>query len=255
MSNNACPLESLSGASGYYGVFLTFRCAFNCSFCVNRFHAETLASYPEVAGREWIKFFRLLDPGATPLVLQGGEPGRHRDFIEIVQELSSRYRVAIITSLGFDVRTFIGCVNPDWLNRDPARPAIRVSYHPEQADAEDIIRKAGILKEAGFRVSCFGFTNGTQSRRMLADRELCRSLGIHLELLPFLDWYQRRFYGGEYGRDTAGLLFAPDGSIYHSHHHLYNRLPPAGHIQRPLPLQAPQPLAADFCAPQAAATG
>src|SRR3989339_520043 len=90
----------------YIGAFLTFRCPYACSYCINRFGNSPHLQRREIPARKWIDFFSRLSCRDVPITLQGGEPGVHRDFIDIVKETSKFHHVDILTNLAFDYYEF-----------------------------------------------------------------------------------------------------------------------------------------------------
>ncbi|HBA85642.1 MAG TPA: hypothetical protein DCZ95_16290 [Verrucomicrobia bacterium] len=235
------PMASpLSVRAHYYGVFLSFRCPFSCSFCVRRFHADRLAQYEEISGNRWIDYLSMLHTDGLPLVFQGGEPGLHRDFAEIIHFLSPLHRIQIVTNLAFDVRKFAKTVDPALLNRETDLIPILACFHPEEFTPQEFVERAFYLHAAGFRMRITGFTDSTRQRAMDEMILLSKDNGLDFKQAEFLDWYQDRFYGGSEGLLYAqldheanrlpALLYAPDGSIHGSHHHLYEKAQPMGHI-------------------------
>ena len=228
--NEAVDISTISAS--YYEVFLSLRCPHGCSFCVHRFHEDCLHAYQELSGQEWITFLSSLPEKNIPLIIQGGEPGLHRDFVKIIQHLAPNYPLTIMTNLAFDIEPFIEGVDPEALNNNPFHAPIQVSCNPLQDDFAETITKAEKLKAAGFRINLFGFNNNSVAPVL---KQLCAEKDLPLYMTTFVDWYQIRFYGGikQQDRDVripSGLLFAPDGAIHQCHHYLYEHLQPIGHI-------------------------
>ncbi len=256
--NPVCPQHGLLGVRArYYGVFLTFQCPFSCSFCIRRFHSAALNRYEEISASRWIDFLTTLDTRGLPLVFQGGEPGLHPGFADIIQFIMPQHRIQIITNLAFDVRRFAKIVEPSLLNRDSDITPLLACYHPEEFSAQEFIERAAYLQAAGFRMTISGFTDPARARLVDEMGGLCRNRGLDFRPMAFLDWYQDRFYGGSWAAEAGleetdhsslpALLFAPDGSIFCSHHHLYEHLKPVGHISGATFARPAEPAAYDFC--------
>lgn len=237
---------ALPSTYNYIGAFLTFRCPFHCSFCINRFHGNTVMQYKEIPGRDWLAFFDKLETRNVPITLQGGEPGLHPDFIELVSELSRTRPVDILTNLAFNLKAFIERVDPARLNREAPYAPIRISYHPRQFTLQMVVRRALTLRNAGFRVGIYGVTHPDQLEDIEEARKICADLGLDFRTKPFLGRHEGRLYG-DYAFPGAcdgqpshvcecapsELLLAPDGSIHRCHHHLYEKLPPLARISGP----------------------
>ncbi|MEI6808266.1 MAG: radical SAM protein [bacterium] len=227
----------------YIGVFLTFRCPFRCSYCINRFNGSNLR-FSELSGREWIEWFDRLNTRDVPITLQGGEPGSHRDFIEIVAKTIQNHPVDILTNLEFDLARFVTVVNPVKMNRPSPYAPIRVSYHPEQFSLVDILGKVRFLRDEGFRVGLYGVMHPENLAAMEHAAAVCADLGIDFRTKPFLGWHNNVLHG-EYAYPGVGspggkthwcecapteLLAAPDGSIHRCHSFLYAGRKPLGHV-------------------------
>ena len=148
----------------YYGVFLSFRCPFACNFCARKFHDDRLARYEELSGNRWIDHFSMRPSDGIPLVFQGGEPGLHRDFADIIHFLSPLHRIQVITNLAFDVRKFAKTVDPALLNRETDLIPLLACFHPEEFTPQEFIDRAFYLVAAGFRLRITGFTDPTRQR-------------------------------------------------------------------------------------------
>lgn len=234
---------SLPPMYNYIGVFLTFRCPFNCSYCINRFGETSKLTAAEITGKEWIDFFNRLIARDIPITLQGGEPGCHPDFLDIVRETAKTHLVDILTTLSFDLRNFVRHIEPSSLNREAPYAPIRISYHPEQFSLNSVINKAKFLQNAGFRVGIYGVMHPSQIGEMKHAESVCSDLGIDFRTKPFLGFYNGML-SGQYAYPDAcalqcpqtrecapsELLLAPDGTIYPCHHHLYNQINSSGHI-------------------------
>ena len=234
----------LPDSFNYIGVFLTFRCPYSCSYCINRFDDRNPRSV-ELSGREWISFFDRLDTRDIPVTLQGGEPGCHPDFVEIVTETLKNHHVDILTTLAFDLGKFVDHVNPAQMNRVAPYAPIRISYHPEQHDFQEVLEKTIFLQNHGFRVGLYGVLHPDHLTAIEHAVFICADLGVDFRTKQFLGWHHGVLYG-EYaypgvsaeGNKTSWcecapteLLVAPDGAIHRCHSYLYAGLPPLGHVR------------------------
>jgi MoaA/NifB/PqqE/SkfB family radical SAM enzyme len=227
----------------YVGVFLSFRCPYKCSYCINRFSSHKALTYQELPGEEWLRFFDRLDT-KLPITLQGGEPGVHPGFIDIVRNLLKKFNVDILTNLAFNLKQFVEQIDPKIINRQAPYAPIRVSYHPEQFTLSTIIEKVLFLQNAGFRVGIYGVLHPHQLKEIEYAKKVCTDLGIDFRTKEFLGWYNGKLYGNyAYQEPLSGnvqkkcecapgeLLIAPDGSIHRCHYFLYEKKEPIAHIK------------------------
>ena len=238
--------QSLPPSYNYIGAFLTFRCPYHCHYCINHFHDQGAPAYDEIPGKAWISFFERMDARDVPVTLQGGEPGLHPDFVEIVKGISPYHHVDILTNLAFNLEHFVREIDPETINRDAPYAPIRVSYHPSQFTLDQITKRILYLQNAGFRVGLYGVTHPAQMRQVEQARAVCSDLGIDFRTKPFLGWHEGTLYGNyAYPEACAGgeprwcecapseLLIAPDGSIHRCHLFLYENRRSLGHISDP----------------------
>jgi radical SAM protein with 4Fe4S-binding SPASM domain len=197
-----------------------------------------------LSGGQWIDFFDRMDTRDIPVTLQGGEPGLHSDFVQIVAETLENHLVDILTNLDFDLDEFVDRVDPEKANRKAPYAPIRVSYHPEQFAFDDILRKVLFVKDHGFRVGLYGVLHPDYQGVMDHAAAVCRDLGVDFRTKPFLGWHKNVLYG-EYAIQgvlpngsvkrrcecaPTELLISPNGEIHRCHSFLYAGLPPLGHV-------------------------
>lgn len=244
-----CALDQpvrMPGSFNYIGVFLTFRCPYRCSFCINKHGKAGLQAGPELSGSKWRRFFERLEPGEVPITFQGGEPGLHHDFVELVRDVSRERHVDILSNLAFDLRAFVSKVDPAALNRDAPYAPIRVSYHPEQFALETIISRVEFLQTAGFRVGLYGVLHPDQAQEIERARQICLDRGLDFRTKPFLGMHRGELHGRyaypmACGTEPIGtcecapseLLIAPDGAIHRCHYYLYNGLAALASVNDP----------------------
>ncbi|MHC4196855.1 MAG: radical SAM protein [Planctomycetota bacterium] len=232
--------------SNYLAVFLSLSCNMKCSYCINYFE-EGNFSKQRISGADWVKGLnRIVSRDDVPLTLQGGEPSLHPDFIYIINSIKEDLQIDILTNLKFDVDRFIKEVDPDRLNRNAPYANIRVSYHPEQMDLDQLIPRALKMQDAGFRVGIYGVLHPTQTELVNKALKRCRELGIDFRPKEFLGHYNGNTYGTflypgaidkQFEKEcfcrTTELIIGPSGGVYRCHHDLYENFPPIGHILDP----------------------
>lgn len=100
---------------------LTYKCSLDCDYCAEKMVQGKIPAFSIHSGREWIEFIEKL-PNVKEVLLSGGVPEYHPDFIFIVETLLVRqYFVMIYTNL----------VLYDKLNKLPKsnRLLIAATYH------------------------------------------------------------------------------------------------------------------------------
>jgi len=233
-------MVEIPGDLTYIGVFLTFRCGYNCSYCITR-HGE-LRPRKEMTTVQWIEGLNRLSvprESMVPVTLQGGEPSVRPGFIELVNGLSDRLYIDILTNLDFDVDNFMDRVRPERLCRDVPYASIRVSYHPE-SDVDELLGKVFRMQSRGYSIGVFGVEHPDVD--LVRIREMSERMGIDFRTKEFLGLHEGKLYGTyKYADAIDGeartvecrmtqILVAPDGSLHRCHRDLYAGENSLGHL-------------------------
>ena len=228
----------------YVEIYLTLRCNLGCSYCINK-NGVLKRERKEMSAEQWVNAFNKIDFGETPITLGGGEPTRHKGFYEILEGLNLDTKVDLLTNLQFDVDEFMNRINPKRFNNDDRNPAyrpIRVSYHAEKMEAEDLVKKVKKLQDAGFKIGVFGLNHPENVEANMLMSELARQEQIYFFIKDFLGNYDGKLFGHyrypealegkpkKVSCRTKELLAAPDGQIYKCHRDLYAEDSPIAHI-------------------------
>jgi len=230
----------------YAEVYLTLRCNLGCDYCINNVDG-VVRNRKELTGKQWANALNRIDFGKTPLTLGGGEPTLHKDFYALLVQLSPKIGVDLLTNLQFDIDEFIKQTIPRRFTI-PSKPhyrSIRASYHVEQMDQEDTIRRAKKLQDAGFNIGIFGINHPHFINENMEMNLKSLEAGVFFYPKDFLGEINGQMYGyfkypealdGERKQAmcrTKELLIAPDGLVYRCHRDLYHAENPVGDIQDP----------------------
>lgn len=226
----------------YIGVFLTFRCHFGCSYCINRHNL--LKPRDELTPKEWIKGLNRLEMRRklmVPITLQGGEPSAYTGFIELIKGLKDEVYIDMLTNLDFDIEEFMREISPERLQRDVPYASIRVSYHPEFSELETLLKRIVRMQDNGYSIGLFAVDHPETDIDYVRDKAL--ACGIDFRTKELLGNYKGKLYGlykypdAVNGSDlkmveckTTELIIAPDGYIHRCHRDLYHGENPVGHI-------------------------
>ncbi|MFH1846513.1 MAG: radical SAM protein [Candidatus Omnitrophota bacterium] len=219
----------------YIGAFLTLRCNYMCSYCINYFLDQKLLM-SDVSGEDWVKGVnRLVSRNDLPVTLQGGEPSLHKDFYYIVNNIKPELNIDILTNLSFDADEFASKIDPQRVKRKAPYASIRVSFHPEAMDLDETMKKTLKLQDKGFYVGIWGVLHPEQQETILKAQEKCRKKGIDFRTKDFLGYYNGKLYGSYRYKDaclrkerrsvlcrTTEFLIAPDLKGYRCHSDLYS---------------------------------
>lgn len=230
----------------YIGAFLTFKCTYRCSYCINRFLDKKL-SMKQSFGKDWVAGLnRIVSRDDLPVTLQGGEPTCHPDFYYIINNLKKELKIDILTNIQFNVEEFIRNLKPGRLKRKAPYASIRVSFHPVAMDMEQTIKKVKRLQGAGFSVGIWTVSHPKHKKIMSVMKEKCLKLGIDFRAKEFLGYWKNKLYGSYRYEDVClgkkkqkvlckatELLIAPDLNIHRCHSDLYADRKPIGSLLDP----------------------
>lgn len=227
----------------YIGVFLTLACNFRCSYCINRFNGNP--SFERMmSGEEWVRGLnRLVSRSDLPVTLQGGEPTLHPDFFTIVNGIRPELNIDLLTNLEVDLDRFMAGVEPSRIRREAPYASIRVSYHPEVMDIEDLADRVLRLQMNGYHIGIWGVLHPVFHEEILRAQEYCTGMGIDFRTKEFLGEYNGAMYGNLSFDDacdqlthprvecrTTELLIGPGGDVFRCHSDLYLDRHAVGHI-------------------------
>lgn len=238
----------------YITAFLTMRCNLSCSFCLNAFDKNfDRKGFSEIDGEEWVKGLnRIESRPEVPITFSGGEPFLHKDLIYIINNIKKELNIDILTNLYWGekgIERFISQVNPERIKRDSPYASIRVSYHPEQMDAETLVKNVKKLQDSGFSIGIWGvlYPSPEQLSAINQMQFRCKDVGIDFRLKEFTGEYKGELYGNyskypnSVSQDntkkslckTSELIIGPNGDVYRCHHDLYAEINPMGNLIDP----------------------
>lgn len=228
----------------YVAFFLTLACNLRCNYCINLHeNRERVGKLTRnyLTPEEWIHAAnRLVLRDDLPLTLQGGEPTLYKGFYRIVNEVKESIKMDLLTNMSFDVDEFIKNVPVCRFIREAPYAPIRVSYHPDQNDINDLIDKTFKMQDAGFRVGIYGVLHPDKMvrKRIMEAQERCINAGIDFRVKEFLGEWNGKIYGNiKYKRSvcsnefkiceckTTELIVNPNGNVCRCHSDLYNGRP------------------------------
>ena len=232
--SNGVKVIRIPDTYNYIGIFLTFGCNLNCSYCINNFEHD-LNRRKIAPGKEWIKHLNRIESRPDlPITLQGGEPSIHPDFIYIINNIKPQLTIDILTNLQFNIDEFIRKVDPNRLKREAPYAPIRVSYHPETMDLQDTLERTLKMQEAGFSIGIWSVLHPTVEQHVKDAQKKGIDLGIDFRTKEFLGEYGDKVrgtykYAGACDMKfkkkvlckTTELLVDSEGSIFKCHHDVY----------------------------------
>ncbi len=230
----------------YIGIFLTFTCNYDCSYCINRFE-ESMVRRKIMSGKDWVEGInRIVSTPDLPITLQGGEPSCHPDFYYIIKNIKPELNIDILSNISFDIDEFMRNVPPERVKRVAPYASIRVSYHPTVMGLDETINKVRRMLDKGYSIGIWGVLHPIQKDAVLKAQERCKKLGIDFRTKEFLGEYEQDLYGQYKYKDacskkfrkkvlcrTTEFLIDSAGSIYRCHYDIYKGINSIGHILDP----------------------
>ncbi len=223
----------VSDGTNYIGLFITFSCPRGCSYCINNAIQE-VSPRKMAEGYKWAQGLNRLET-SIPITFNGGEPLDHPDFFYIVNSLRDDLKVDMLTTLPYDINSFIDNMDPKRFERDLPYSSIRVTFHPEKMDLQETVQKVKALKKAGFdaEVNLVNHPGAGKETRILA--EYIKSRGMGCAIKPFLGYQDGKLHGHYRYMDscskkktenvncrTSIILIDPSGDIYRCHADMFS---------------------------------
>lgn len=211
----------LPNTYNYLAVFLTMRCCYSCSYCVNWKNV-----YEEKNGEWWVKQLNRIETN-LPITICGGEPSIYGDFYYILSNIN--HTVHVLTNLQFDPRDLVhNNISPEVFDtRFPFAP-IRVSFHSEFMDKHIILAKLRYLADHGYKAAVYCVESDSNKD---AIEFFKAQKGIDFQTKPLLD--NKVQYGSKVERKlcrTKELLISPNGILYKCHRDLYKKENPIAEL-------------------------
>lgn len=231
----------------YIAAFLTFSCNLRCSFCINDFESKARGAKKRLlSGQEWIEGLnRIISRSDLPITLQGGEPTLHKNFVHIANNIKPELNIDVLTNLR-DEKLFIDGIDPRRIKRDAPYASIRVSYHPEQMNLDDLVTKVLRMQNLGFSVGIWGVMHPSQKKKIKVAQKICQDKGIDFRTKEFLGECDGKLYGQYRYTEavskivrksvfckTSELIIGPTGHVYRCTGDVYENRDNIGHILDP----------------------
>lgn len=186
-------------------LFPTLRCTAQCSYCNNVcFDMVNFASIKEAGIEKYQKFFELVK--ADQVIVGGGEPTLHKDFVEIVRLSSTIFRDTVIYSNGknYSIDKILQIENK--------KLHICLSYHQTEISKEEFLEGYKRLIEKDFK---FYWISAVKNRYRLA--ELYENIGWlkkrGLEIWIVPNWYDESLVKCVGGKRYTVRCYMPDEPV------------------------------------------
>jgi MoaA/NifB/PqqE/SkfB family radical SAM enzyme len=254
MSSPSFPLPTAKAHQ--WVVYLTARCNFSCDYCIQKgmiipgTKRKPWGRYDELSGEAWVSALNgLAKRPEHTLILTGGEPSLHRDFLYIATHLEG-YRLDLTSNLSFDIDLFIETMKRAGKNFYSSFH----TYHPKFMAPEEFVRRARKLRDSGvienpvfslLDLDAFPhFRDEEHDENIRAFYESARSLGLDFQRNEFRGNHMGDAFTHEQKQEmgcTSGWVnFAPNGDIHNCQFHLEARKNSFGNITdiehcKPLP--------------------
>lgn len=194
-----------------------YRCNFRCPYCwFYKEWANLSRRSIYLPPEEWmVHWRRIYDKyGEVKIEIVGGEPFIYPNFIELVKKISAIHSVKITTNLSGDIERFVKEISPERVDLD-------LNFHILFIDSETVIRKALILKNAGFKTAgvCYlayppqMWQIGYLSKRF-------QGTGINFVLAAFWGEHEGKKYPDAYTEEEREVLRLYIGEIDRIAYHL-----------------------------------
>jgi MoaA/NifB/PqqE/SkfB family radical SAM enzyme len=191
-------------------------CNYSCSYCFLQGKDFVLADAAAVyrPSEEWRIYWDRFHErfGPARIDISGGEPFLYPGFSEILNHLSQKHNVYVITNFSQDVSGMVDAVSPENVR-------LVLSMHPEHlSSAREFLQKACVLKERGFIVRITAVAYPPHIETVLSYSRMCEACGFKFIGTPFFGSYLERQYPQAYTdsekESISGMLGDPRPALY-----------------------------------------
>jgi len=220
--NPKAALQKVNADSSHYNLRMKFawdihyKCNFRCPYCWfykewARMGRRSLYLSP----KEWMVHWRRIYDryGKSRIEIVGGEPFIYPNFIELVKMLSSLHSIKITTNLSGNIERFAQEVNPELVDLD-------LNFHVLFIDLETVLKKALLLKKAGFKGGICYLAYPPQMHKIRFLSEVFRKEGINFALAAFWGEHNGKKYPQAYTEEEKEMMRQYLGDIDRVAYHL-----------------------------------
>ncbi|MBU4580790.1 radical SAM protein [Patescibacteria group bacterium] len=184
---------------------MTDMCNFNCEYCSRRTKGK-------INPLPINKIVKTLKKTKKPWIIgmTGGEPFLYPNFVELCQELTKNYKIALDTNLSLNkkVKEFVNTINPERVEY------IYISTHilerEKRNEVEEFIKNLLLLKAKKFNFSVNYIIHPTLIKRFKKDYNYFKSKGIKLNPKPLKGEYNGKTYPESYSEQEKRMILGYD---------------------------------------------
>lgn len=173
---------------------ITYKCNYSCSYCSVIYTDRAKGAENKLLSpAEWENVWRKIYSSSGPLHLNisGGEPFVYPEFLQILKKVLKYHTAGLQTNLFWDPDEFINEIPLERVN-------ICASFHPENIEIGEFIRKVKLLKEAGASISVNYVAFPPQIKNLEEILRAFRDAEIVHTVLPYTGIYEGRSYPRDY---------------------------------------------------------
>ncbi len=176
-------------------------CNLSCAYCedgreVTRY-AQTLFLSPEEWEAAWKRVYDAY--GQLEIFITGGEPLLYPHFLKLAKRLSCFHMLTISTNLSMEFDKI-------QIALDPRRVRFNINFHAGQAELEPLIKKAILLKKAGFSLAIYYLAHPSQIAQIPNISRQLIEAGLEFKLTGFWGAYQGKRYPESYTEEEERML-------------------------------------------------
>ena len=186
-----------------------YACNYRCSYCpweMSKSWEAMAKKHRVISPAEWIacweRMHRKYDSSHVYFI--GGEPLLYPRIDEILEALSRKHYLSVITNLSMPIDAARRLVQ----KLPPERVRFGASFHPEFSDLDQFLEKLAVFQEADFQVWASMVAWPPFIGEIKKYMDVFESRGIGLDLQTFFGTYQGKSYPLDYTREEK-LAISP----------------------------------------------
>lgn len=183
-----------------------YKCNYRCPYCFfEGMWEEVERRNGHLTVKKWLSAWHRISERYknVHLIITGGEPFMHPDFIELIQGLSKYFSIGFDTNLSCGKETLADFIRVV----PPINISLSLSFHPLFSEFNSFLDKAMSLSKNGYDVKVQYVSYPPQLEEIKNFKDKFSKAGFHLIPLPFRGTYNGRNYPDAYTERERELIY------------------------------------------------
>jgi len=182
----------------FYNWEITRYCDYGCLYCNSYDTKKHEVRNEEQVISAWEKLYKKY--GYGHIRISGGEPTTYPGFFQLIRKLTDYFTLELTTNLNFNTELLTEIFTPEQID-------VSASYHPEFVNVEEFLRKASLIRDAGFsKMSVTIVVFPFLLDNLIYNAEKIVSAGFQLNIQHYSGKFNEKNYPDYYNEDEQEII-------------------------------------------------